>query len=382
MLVDSKKPKVLIVITKPNFGGAQRYVFEIAEHLKNKDIPVSVATGGTGELTERLESISVPVNNLSGLERDINLKSELRALWSLFKLIRNERPDILHLNSSKAGVLGAMLSRLLRVPKVVFTAHGWPFLEERSMTWRAVAWLGSWLTAALSHQVIAVSYNDKHHTPWPFRYKTNIIRTAISDYPLIERQAAREALVPKELIEQHLPNTWLLSIGELNKNKNQSVVIDAIATFNQEHHHKIFYVIIGEGELRNVLEEQIDLRGLRDHVYLTGHLKEARNYLLAGDIFILPSLKEGLPYALLEAGKAGLPVIASAVGGCPEVVAENQTGLLINPHQPNTISDALEKMINNPEMRHHLSQELSSLLHSDYNLNDMLSKTTELYFSS
>lgn len=372
--------KILFIITKSNFGGAQKYVFELAVAAKNNDFTVAVACGGGGELIEKLETANIPVFQVDSFQRDISTLKEIKALLSLRKIINDFRPDIVHLNSSKAGVLGSLAARFCRVPKIIFTSHGWPFLEPRPLPWRVLAWAGSYLTSLLSHYIINVSQFDADHQKMPgIKNKSVVIPIALNTFPLYSRDEARQKLFPKNLTKQHQPLLWLVTIAELNHNKNLSAAIDAVAEFNSTHANKIFYTIIGTGDLLAELQEQVDLKGLNDFVQFLGYVENANFYLPAFDIFLLPSLKEGLPYALLEAGLAGLPSIASAVGGIPEVIKHQETGLLIDPHNHITIVEALETLLNNPNLRFQYSENLKNLIQQKFNFEKMFSQTLKIY---
>ena len=192
-------PKILYVITKSNFGGAQKYVYELAVEMKRQGYVVAVACGGRGELVDRLKSADITTYEVKGLERDISILKEIKAIVSLTKIIYQIKPGIIHLNSAKAGLLGSIIARLLRVPKIIFTAHGWPFLEPRSRTWQNLAWLGSYFTSLLSHHIINVSQFDFQHGKMPgVQSKSSVIHTAISEFPLLSREEARNLLIGEE----------------------------------------------------------------------------------------------------------------------------------------------------------------------------------------
>lgn len=379
----SDKPvakKLLIIITKTDFGGAQRYVYEIASQMKGHGYQVAVAGGGKGNLIDKLHKSNIETFTITGAQRDINLLAEIKSLISLWQIIRRFRPDIVHLNSSKVGVLGAIVSRLLRVPKIIFTAHGWPFLERRPLWWRVLAWLGSYLTALLVHKVILVSHHDLESTHMPgTKKKLVVIPTSVPNFTPLPREEARLALFGEDLVTAHSHNIWLGTIGELNHNKNHRAVIDAVAEYNFNNQAKILFTIISDGELRQELEEQIDLKGLKDYVYLVGHKEDARQYLSAFDIFILPSKKEGLPYALLEAGQCGLPCIASFVGGIPEVITNLESGLLIDPNNYMTIVKSFEYYLSHPNERVGFGENLKDHIATKYNQEKMIVATEALY---
>jgi glycosyltransferase involved in cell wall biosynthesis len=348
--------------------------------MQERGHTVAVACGGQGELVDRLTAAGVTTFEINGLERDISIGRELRALYSLAQIIRTFDPDLIHLNSTKAGVLGAITGRLLSVPRIIFTAHGWPFREKRSKSWQVMAWAGSYLTALLAHHTIEVSKFDHANVHMPGTdQKRTVIPPAISSFPLLGRTEARTALMPAETITSHLSNIWLVTIAELNHNKNHTTAIDAVAEFNSTHANKIFYTILGAGELEAALKEQVALRGLSDYVHFHGHTKDARQYLLAFDIFLLPSKKEGLPYALLEAGLAEVPCVASNVGGIGEVITDQVSGILINPDNHMSIVSALEALLQNPDNRTHFATALRAHIEDEYSSAALLERIVEIY---
>ena len=374
------RKKILYLITKSYFGGAQRYVLDLALAVKNKGYDVVVGCGPKGELISRLEDAGIPVRILENSQRDLSFVAEIKTLRELYRLIKTEKPDIVHLNSSKMGLLGVLVARALRTPQIIFTAHGWPFLEHRSLLWRTMAYLGSYLTALLAHKVIVVSYHDLQNTRMPgIKSKIVCIHNALEPYTLLGRDEAREKLFTADFISNHSHHLWLVTHGELNRNKNHTTAIDAVAEFNSTHGTKILYVIIGSGDTKEALLEQAELKGLLDYIIFLDPVKDIRSYLLAFDIYLMPSLKEGLPYALLEAGYAGLPVIASRVGGIPEVINHNEHGLLVEPDNHLNLVSALLYLINNPDQRSLQAEHLQIKIKRDFSLEKMLEKTTALY---
>lgn len=372
--------RILYIITKSNFGGAQRYVFELALAMNKQGHKVAVACGGDGELVTRLKTAGITTYEIKGFQRDISFLKEVNSLISLFKTIRHFKPDIVHLNSGKAGLLGSFIARLLRVPLIIFTVHGWPFLEPRSSWWRLMIWKGSYLTCILSHKIIVVSQHDFDNSKMlGLKNKTAVIHTAVERFTLLPREQSRQALFDQNSLDAHQYNIWLVTVAELNPNKNHAVAVDAVAEFNSTHTTKIFYTIIGSGELAASLQEQVDLRGLKEQVCFLDYLEEARQYLLAFDIFILPSKKEGLPYVLLEAGLAGLPCITSNVGGISEIIKNNESGILSDPNNHDTIVNALDYFINHPEERTSYSKNLTAHIEENFNLARMVEKTKDVY---
>lgn len=303
------KKKILYVITKSNWGGAQRYVYDLATTLPRDEFEVEVAFGQRGQLAEMLEKAGMRTHDILSLQRDVSLGADIRSFFEMKRLFRAARPDIVHLNSSKAAGLGALAARLTGVPRIIFTAHGWPFWEKRGPAARALIWLISWLTALLSHTVIVVSeYDLKVARRMPF-----VGGKAVRIYNGINQDMA---LGSGESIRNAFPSGARITgtVGELNKNKNQQALVE-----QAKYDPGMFVAIVGEGENRGALEEKIRACGLEQRVKLFGFMP-AREVLRGFDIFALPSIKEGLPYVLLEAKSAGLPIVANRVGGVGEIL--------------------------------------------------------------
>lgn len=374
------KKKILYVITKSNFGGAQRYVYELATSLPKDAFDVTVAFGGNGILKQKLESAGISTRTIHSFERDINFSKEIKSLFELRNIIQELEPDIVHLNSSKAGGTGALVSRFLGVKKIIFTAHGWAFWEDRSFLWRSVVWFFSWITALLAHKIIVVSEYEYARTPLPFtKKKLTCIHTAVPEIIFKERDVARRALFSDADIAPHTNDLWLVSTSEHNHNKNILSSIRAVETHNAKNSQKIFFTIMGNGDERASLEHYVNTHNLNDSIVFTGYVEDVRSHLKAFDVFILPSRKEGMPYGIIEAGAAGLPSIASRVGGIPEIITHEKNGILVNPNDISTITEALHALVAHPKTRTEYGRLLQEKINSDFDIKKMFAKTLAIY---
>lgn len=332
------RKKVLFIITKSNWGGAQRYVLDLATNMPAHDYEVVVAAGGTGEagsasgkLFAELERAHVRTIHIHQLGRDVDMRADWRSFKAIASIIATEKPDVVHLNSPKAGGLGALAARLHRVPRIVYTAHGWPFWEHTSSISKVARFLFSYLTLILTHRVICISRADaRAFQHLPFGRKVTVVQNGINPPSFIDRDTARTELFTPEEIAGHERDAWVVSIGELHPNKNILKALEAIAEYNKARTRRIFYTIIGSGEQREVLEQQSARLGISSQVKFKGFLPEASRYLKAFHVFFLPSQKEGVPYVLLEAQAAGLPIVATKVGGIPEIHHAHM-GRLVDP---------------------------------------------------
>lgn len=301
--------KVIFVITKSNWGGAQRYVYDLATALPKNEFDVRVAFGHPGMLAKKLDGAGIATYSITSLQRDVSVIADMKSFFELLKLFRTEHPDIVHLNSSKASGIGALAARLAGVPRIIFTAHGWPFWEQRNALSRGLIFLFSWITALLSHKIIVVSdYDLKVAQKMPFiAHKTVRIYNGIDlNLKLYSADSIRNSFPAGTRITG--------TIGELNKNKNQISLIE-----QAKNDPDMFVAIVGDGENRAYLMKKIKEYGLETRVKLFGFMP-ANEVLKGFDTFALPSIKEGLPYVLLEAKAASIPIIANRVGGIGEIL--------------------------------------------------------------
>ena len=380
----AKKQKIFYLITKGNWGGAQRYVYDLATNIPRDRFEIAVILGVGQELRRRLKARKIRVIQLSMLQRDVNLLKEIIVFFQLLSLMRKERPDILHVNSSKAGIMGALISRMLNL-KCIFTTHGWAFNESRNLLQKKLLFVLHWITVLLAHQTIAVSdalklqmvrapfvsqnlYVVKNGIVAPHFKSRSEARNTIMEYsgPLKKRTESKENLI------------WIGTVGELHKTKGLRYAIDAMARLKAAQYNFIF-VIMGGGTERAALEKCIRKNKLEDTVFMLGFMKDAPKCLMALDIFTLTSISEGLGYALLEAGAASLPTVATRVGGIPEIIKDGISGLLVPARSPKAIEKAITALLDNPPKQKQFGISLKKRIEPEFSQIKMVNKTLQYY---
>lgn len=389
----SQKTKILYLITKSNWGGAQKYVYDLATELKDK-YEIKVALGGDGPLASKLRQANIPVIGINGLGRDISFKNDLFALIDIISIIWTERPDILHVNSSKISGLGSFIGRIFGIKKIIFTAHGWAFNENRSVLSKYLIKIAYLLTIWFSHITIGVSNQViKQISDWPInKRKLHVIKNGIHTPNFLPRVEARKYLshttpeIFKSIadLEPDLNNEviWFGGIGELHPIKGHVYAIQAMANISAARPNlKFIYMIIGEGDIRSFLTDEIKRLGLESKVFLLGLAPDAAIYLKAFDYYIFPSLSEGLAYAVIEAGFANLPVIASQVGGIPEIITSSVHGTLVPSMNPVAIEHAIYTYIDHPEIAIKHASALNEKVEKEFAVRDMVEKTSSIYLS-
>ncbi len=369
------KKKILYLITKSNWGGAQRYVYNLATALPKESFETAVVLGGNGALAQRLEEENVRVIALPSLERDIHFFKDIQAFFELMRLFRKESPDIIHLNSSKIGGLGALAGKITGVKKILFTVHGFAFNEERTMPSKALIWLLYAFIVFLCDIVCAVSNNVRESTPLLSFFKNKIITT----YNGIQKETLLERFVALELLFGNgIPGPVVGSLGELHPSKGFKYLIGAVEKLKRAF-PSIRLVILGEGEERKNLERIIKEKKLEDTVFLKGFVDHGARYLKAFDVFVLSSTTEALGYVVLEAGLALVPVVATNVGGVPEILSQKNTGILVPARNEVALADGIKKMINEKEYAYLSSQNLRKRVTEQFSVDRMRAETYALY---
>lgn len=385
---------ILYIITKGGYyGGAQRYVNDLATYGTQHGHSITVAFGGSGLLEKQLAEQQVATVQLKSLERDVSIFADMKAGFEIFRLIRKVTPDVLHLNSSKVGAIGALAGRLHNLVErckkifrqdshptaIIFTGHGWALNEDRPDWQRFIIAFVHWITIVLSHKTIVVSRKTRDEVMrLPFIWnKLAVIHNGIAKIHSLTKKEALKRIFG----EQQLPKERLVigTIAELHKNKGLSYALDGLHILKKQTEHKFLFVVIGDGEERGSLEKQIEALGLKEEVFLAGYLQSASELLRCFDIFLFPSIKEGFPYAILEAGNIGLPIIATSVGGIPEVIDDMQSGILIHSKNPGEIARALKYMIEHKDKTEQFGKHIHAHITRQFTINEMAKKTFTLY---
>jgi glycosyltransferase involved in cell wall biosynthesis len=349
------KQKIIYFITQSEWGGAQKYVFDLATNIDQNSYEVLIACGqGNGELTDRLTQKKFKTLRLKWTRRSINPFKDLLALIEIIKILKREKPEIVHLNSSKISILGSLSVKIaewlfgLEKIKIIYTAHGWVFNEPLAAWKKKFYILAEKLTSNLKSKIITVSDYDfrqalKYKITTPeklFKIKNQINRPESN---FLDKNLAREKIY--QFLKKNKSNLNLTenikiagTIANLYPTKGLEYLIKA-AKIVLEKDKQLIFIVIGDGILKNDLNQLIIKLNLTDNFFLLGQIKNASHFLKGFDLFILPSVKEGLPYTILEAKAAGVPIITTKVGGLPEIV--NPASLV----EPADVQGLAEKII-------------------------------------
>ena len=363
---------ILHLITELNTGGAEKALSRLLTHLSRERFAPIVAClyGGDGIVAHEIRTLGIPVVDLGMYGR----KWRIDAFWRLYRLLRRKRPVILHTWMFHANVLGRVLGRLTGVPIIVTSRRNVNIggaLREFLNRW--TAWLGD--------GVIAVCKLARQAEIKRARVSSNKVITIYNGinaerFVALDRQAAAHQVRQTFGIPVEAP--LLGSVGRLHRQKGFADLLAAQARI-QERIPTIRLLLVGDGELRDDLEAQARAIGLSEAVTFAGIRTDVPEILAALDVFVLPSLWEGMPNAVLEAMAAGLPVVATAVGGIPELVVDGVTGLLVPPHAPISLAEAIVRLLDAPDLRRQMGQAGRERVKKRFTVERMVSRTEALY---
>ena len=358
------KITVLHLITELNVGGAEKSLAHLLAHQDRDRFSPTVAClyGADGPIAGEIRAM-----NISVVDVGMTAKWRWGGFWRLYDLLRRERPTILHTWMFHANIPGRVLGRLAGVPIVINSEH--TMAMERG--WRY--WLNR-ITHPWTDQVICVSPQVADffvdHVGIP-RQKIIFIPNGVDlqnlkDLPDKLQARARLALPPDQVL--------VGTVARLDPVKRLDVLLQALTSLSD-----VSAVVVGDGPERVRLGEVSDRLKLTERVFFVGHQEDVWPWLAALDVFVLCSDWEGMSNALLEGMAAGLPVVATAVGGTPDVVVDGVTGLLVPPRDPPALAEAVVRLLRDPDLRHRMGEAGRHRVEEHFSLERMVGRTQALY---
>jgi len=357
--------RILHIITRGDLGGAQVVVLNLVKNMPAQH-ELLVAAGETGYLKNECEKLGIPFHFVPGLVRNINPFSDLSALIHVVQLLRRTRPDIVHCHTSKAGIIARMAAALVGIP-AVFTAHTWSFDGGMSKIKSWLAACAERFAASISGPIITVSEANrqkalKHHVA-PAD-KIHRIWLGIPPAEVVQRNPGQD------------PVTIIMTARFVNQ-KDQSNLIKALHDVTGNWVLKL----IGDGPMLNACTELANSLGIANRIQFLGERNDVTAQLDAADIFVLSTYWEGLPVSILEAMRAGLPVIASDVGGISEMVTDGTNGFLTRVADPQHLGQKLQSLIDQQELRLKMGKASRQRWEQDFSMKECIDKHIDLYSS-
>jgi glycosyltransferase involved in cell wall biosynthesis len=330
------------------------FISNISNRITNFTLPSIIASQNLGynfhfaanctHFKDDPEKYGITIHHVDIARNPFNPKN-IVAYFQLLKLIRKERIDVIHCNTPVGGLLGRLCGARAKVRKIIYTAHGFHFYNGSPLVNRTVfKFVELWL-ARYTDALITINSED-----YSFAQRMNLrnngnayyipgVGVDTSSIGFIE---GKRDILCKEL---GLNNDvyFIISIGELNRNKNNHVIIHALGLINNE---KIHYLLCGVGDERKHLEVLAKSYGILDRIHFLGYRNDIPQLLKSVDLFVLPSFREGLSRSLMEAMSAGLPCIVSNIRGNLDLIDNDSGGFLCDAQDTSAFALKIEKLIN------------------------------------
>jgi glycosyltransferase involved in cell wall biosynthesis len=380
--------RILHLIDSGGLYGAENMLLSLAE--KQKELGHNPVIGSI-----RKPGITIKPIESEALSRGIDLHTfdfkpglNIFASIQILKYARTNKFDILHSHGYKTNILLGLIPSFIRKIPIVTTLHGWTNIGGITKM-RLNEELDA-IALKFIDKVILVSpgmlekVKNKRVPSKNISIINNGIDINIDEFSSFKKDQLVDICITDSnlnmRIKSFLDNSIsIASIGRLSHEKGYSTLIDALRILHEKHNHKIKLLLVGEGRHRSILEKHAVDTGLSEYILMTGYIKNAYQLLPLVDYYVISSLTEGLPITLLEAMTLKIPIVATEVGGIPNVLEHEKDSLLIPPNDPHAIANSIKRLIDNPNLSSRLSTEARKKVIENYSSKAMASSYLEVY---
>lgn len=351
----SRKIKVVQLITRLIKGGAQKVCLDIIEYLPKDKYEVCLIagpdTGSEGSLWQQAKGIKdINIKGIKEMVREVSSLKDIIALIKLCCLFKTTKPDIVHCHTSKAGFVGCVAAKLAGVPVIIYSPHGHLFAPQAHIPGVSgnrirlkLFYLLRKSASFFATRVIALNHADRNEQVTLKLAPARKYEVVYNGTEMINSQLA----IRNYKFKDHYP--LLATVGRLTPEKGHAYLLEAVKLVKSKY-PSVLLLVIGDGILRNRLETVSIESGIKDNVRFVGLQDNPSDLVKDADLFVLPSLYEAFGLVLLEAMALRKAVIASKVNGIPEVVIDNETGILVPPAQSTMLAEAIINLAQNKEL--------------------------------
>jgi glycosyltransferase involved in cell wall biosynthesis len=373
----SRRLRLAVVVTRLDVGGVPEHIVILVGHLAATYDVTVVCREVITQHRSRLERAGVRIKMIDFARLPDPLR-DLRALLQLAAFLRREHFDIVHSHMSKGALIGGIAARIAGAPIVLNTAHNFGVLALQNAILRGLfRWYDKTLFALTLDQLVTVSECQKDQIVAEGLVSADKVTTIWNG---IDTHSFRERALrgpTREELRLARDTVVVVTVARLVWFKAIDVLIEAADLVKSTSN--VQFLVVGDGVLKSRLEQLIERKGLVDRVRLLGERHDVPGLLALADIFALPSVSEGMPIAIMEAMAVGLPVVATAVDGTPELVVDGQTGILVPSGDPSAFANALRPLIADAELRRALGQAGRQRVDSGFSDSSMAAATDRLY---
>lgn len=371
--------RVLHVITACTLlGGAQRNTLLTVEGLRRRGYDVELASGPGEPMVEAARRLGVPLTIFPSMVRNISPLRDIRCLFENLRLLSRHAFDIVHTHSTKAGIIARFAARHAGVPIIVHTIHGTPFRRELSPVLNRVAMLLERAAASGTDRLIAVAELIKQEFLAARICSPEVIETIYSGIDFTDFDIDVDVDQKKRRLGIPLDHDVVGTVGHLLEHKGHIYLIEAAERVLRTIPN-VTFLIAGEGRYRAETVAAIVARGLERRVLLLGARDDVPELLRVMDVYVQPSIAEGLGRSVTEALYTRRAVVATAVNAVPELIEHDRTGLLVPPRSSRAIADAIAHLLAHPDTRRVLGNNGHHRVFSEFSSVAMLDRIDSLY---
>jgi len=366
-----KRIKVIHLITGLNTGGAEMMLYKTVSKVdKNRYSQIVISMIKPGHIGELIKKENIPVISLN-FSKGISIIS---GFLKLVKILLKEKPEIIHSYMFHADILGRVAGKLCGI-KIIISS-----LRNENIGGRKREILLKY-TNKIADIVTAVCYaaaEKQIERGSITRDKLKVIYNGV-DLELFQKSSEQEIMALKEELSLKTVENIILTVGRLEPQKNHELLINSFGKLLNKHPNSVL-LIAGEGKLRIPLEKQVKDLGLTQNIRLLGVRKDIPKLLSMADAFVLASKYEGMPNVVIEAMASAIPVIATSVGGTPEIIINQSHGLLIKPDDVNSLTVGLDKILNlSKEKRKEIGENGRVRIEKFFTIDKTVNETENLY---
>jgi glycosyltransferase involved in cell wall biosynthesis len=382
--VSSHKIKVLRVIARLNIGGPAIHVVLLSAGLNRDRFESMLVSGrenpGEGSMLDYAQSHGVQPVLIPEIIGEFSLgPRELQALVRLYRLMRQERPQVVHTHTAKAGFVGRLAARLARVPVVVHTFHGHVLQGYYSPRKTQLLRRMERGLAGLTDGIIAVSEQVKRDLVTygvAAADRIRVISLGLELEPFLHKSRSPGGF--RRELRLHGGERLVGIVGRMFPIKNHRLFLEAAALVAREDPAARF-VLVGDGTLRPVLERQAQESGIADRVIFIGWRRDLPEIYADLDVLAVTSNNEGTPVSAIEAMAAGCPVVATHVGGLPDLISEGETGYLVPPGNAGAVATAVLRVLRQPEMARGVGEAARKAALERFSAQRLITDMEQLY---
>lgn len=372
--------KVLHIHTLPVISGSGINTFLSMQGMDRNLYEVELACAPGGRLIPLVQDNHMKVRSFKNMVQPLNPLKDILTLLDLTAFFKRNFYHVVHTHNSKAGFLGRLAAKLAGVPVIVHTVHGFAFHDEEPL-WRQVLFRN--LERLGSHWCDKMIFISQPLIEW-----------ALKDHIVGEEKIAKiysgiqlDQFCPVKSEEKNkIRNKWNLKqkdhvigiVSKLWEGKGHGVLIEAFKLL-KEKITDAKLVIVGEGHLYDELCKMVDTNGLRESVLFTGFQMDVSEIIATFDVAVLPSFFEGMGRVILEAMAMERPVVASRVGGIPDLIEQDVNGLLVRPGDVKGLADALEKLLNDKRLARKMGREGRKRIKEQFSAHVMVQSIEKVY---